>query len=71
MEIPSLKQLIDIKNNTIIEKVAEIKKVLYFIHPLIVSPIQHLQISILLILMIQVIPHLIPAQHTHHFLLNQ
>ena len=31
MEIPSLKQLIDIKNNTIIEKVAEIKKVLYFI----------------------------------------
>ena len=34
MEIPSLKQLIDIKNNTIIEKVAEIKKVLYFIHPM-------------------------------------
>ena len=34
MEIPYLKQLIDIKNNTIIEKVAEIKKVLYFIHPM-------------------------------------
>ena len=38
MEIPSLKQLIDIKNNTIIEKVAEIKKVLYFIHPMGLFP---------------------------------